>query len=309
MDNFKLVSVIITTYKKATYLNRAINSILKQTYKNIEIIVVDDNDESSEDRKNTELIMLKYSTNSKINYIKHKKNLNGAAARNTGIAHSSGDYIAFLDDDDIFNENRINTLVCELEKEENRKYGGAYTDLKLVMKNSTILFSDKYHCKSGNMHYEALCLNFSLGSGSNMFFRREILQQLGGFDVNFKRHQDLEFIIRYFCISDLLYIDDVLATKYMDIDIIRFNSYILEDVKKIFLTKFKQDINSYSVAQRNLIYTNHMKELLDSFLYDLRIRKSIELIYRLRNNLVIYDYVRYFKIIFKVLAKSVLKYN
>ena len=82
----KMVSVIIPTYKRADYLTRAIDSVLNQTYNNIEIIVVDDNNSNSTDRKNTESIMQKYNENSKIKYIKHSKNMNGSAARNTGVS-------------------------------------------------------------------------------------------------------------------------------------------------------------------------------------------------------------------------------
>ena len=57
------VSTIITTYRRAYMLKRAIDSVLNKTYSNIEVIVVDDNDEKSEDRKNTEEIMTSYANN------------------------------------------------------------------------------------------------------------------------------------------------------------------------------------------------------------------------------------------------------
>lgn len=102
-----LVSIIIPTYKRVGMLDRAIKSCLNQTYKNIEIIIVDDNNNDTEDRKMTEAFMQKYDNNIKIKYIKRDKNGGGALARNTGIAASSGDYIAFLDDDDTFYSSKI----------------------------------------------------------------------------------------------------------------------------------------------------------------------------------------------------------
>ena len=77
-----LVSVIIATYRRPENLNNAINSVLNQTYPNIELIVVDDNDNNSEYRVSTEKIIDKFSENTKLKYIKHKKNSNGAVARN-----------------------------------------------------------------------------------------------------------------------------------------------------------------------------------------------------------------------------------
>ena len=97
-----LVSVIIPTFQRAKYIERAIDSVLNQTYKNFEIIVVDDNDQESEARKEMIKRMDKYSSDSRIIYIKHEKNKNGAAARNTGINVAKGEYITFLDDDDYF---------------------------------------------------------------------------------------------------------------------------------------------------------------------------------------------------------------
>ena len=77
-----LVSVIITTYKRSNLIERAILSVLNQTYKNIEIIVVDDNANFPEERKKTETIVKKYSS---IIYIANPKNLGGALSRNEGI--------------------------------------------------------------------------------------------------------------------------------------------------------------------------------------------------------------------------------
>ena len=95
-ENLK-VSTIITTYRRADMLKRAIDSVLNQTYSNIEVIVVDDNDEKSEDRKNTEEIMTSYANNPKVKYIKHKVNMNGAAARNTGIKNSTNSHAHVLE--------------------------------------------------------------------------------------------------------------------------------------------------------------------------------------------------------------------
>ena len=103
---YDLVSVIITTYGGSKTLKRAINSILAQTYKNIEIIIVDDNDPNSLERKHTENIISNFDACT-IKYIKHSKNLNGAVARNTGINASNGKYICFLDDDYFYLPNRV----------------------------------------------------------------------------------------------------------------------------------------------------------------------------------------------------------
>ena len=100
----KLVSVIITTYRRSDKIERAIESVLNQTYKNIEIIIVDDNSNEPEERKKTKKIVKKYS---EIKYIQNKENLGGALSRNVGIDNANGDFIAFLDDDDKYTEDKL----------------------------------------------------------------------------------------------------------------------------------------------------------------------------------------------------------
>jgi len=100
MNSIPLVSVIIPTYGRSEMLQRAIKSVLNQTYTNIEIIVVDDNDANSKYRKETEESLEKYLNNNQIVYIKHAQNAGGCVARNTGIKSAKGDFIGFLDDDD-----------------------------------------------------------------------------------------------------------------------------------------------------------------------------------------------------------------
>lgn len=102
-----LISVIIPTYKRASFLARAINSVLEQTYPQVEIIVVDDNNPDSEFRAETEKIMGNYINVPSVQYVRHTQNCNGAAARNTGIECSRGMYICFLDDDDWYMPHKL----------------------------------------------------------------------------------------------------------------------------------------------------------------------------------------------------------
>jgi glycosyltransferase involved in cell wall biosynthesis len=102
-----LISIVMPTYKRSDMIGRAIESILNQTYRNFEIIIVDDNDETSIERQETEENMKPYISNKKIKYIKHKKNFGGSQARNTGIRITSGKYITFLDDDDEYYPEKL----------------------------------------------------------------------------------------------------------------------------------------------------------------------------------------------------------
>ena len=123
-----LVSVLVPTYKRSDLLPRALGSILAQTYKNIEIVVVDDNPPSSEDRAKTESIMSQYIKRvSSIKYIQTTGATGGGAARNLGLKYCTGEYIAFLDDDDRFLPDKIET---QLDFMRERKLDMSYQDVQ-----------------------------------------------------------------------------------------------------------------------------------------------------------------------------------
>lgn len=102
-----LVSVIIPTYKRSDFLSRAIESVLNQTYKNIEIIVSDDNLPESDFCKETAKKVKAFESTGKVKYIKTAGQTGGGAARNFAIKHCTGDYVTFLDDDDVFIPEKI----------------------------------------------------------------------------------------------------------------------------------------------------------------------------------------------------------
>ncbi len=110
MNHFPLVSVIIPTYNNAQYVLSSIDSVLKQNYPNIEVIVVDD---GSTD--NTQNILFNF--DERVKYI-YQQNLGPAAARNKGILFAKGKYIAFNDADDLWAENRIFTQVAFMERQQ-----------------------------------------------------------------------------------------------------------------------------------------------------------------------------------------------
>lgn len=253
-----MVTIIIPTYKRSDYLGRAIESLLNQTYKNIEIIVVDDNDEESVDRKNNEVLMEKYLNDNRVKYIKHKKNMNGAAARNTGISIAKGEFITFLDDDDFFLNNRIESLVNALN--ENKEYDCAYTGVIRIENNKVInIFKN---IGSGNFKRNILEQNAFFRTGSNMFFRGEILKKLNGFDTKFLRHQDLEVMVRFFRKSKILSVDNYSVVKD---DTSRLNVPNQEKaykMRKLFLETFEEDINDYQ--DKNNIYLQNYSKLLNS---------------------------------------------
>lgn len=182
-----LVSTIITTYKRPTLLKRAILSVLNQTYNNIEIIVVDDNNPNSKYRKMTEDVMSDFISNPQVHYVKHEVNKNGAAARNTGIDIAKGKYVTFLDDDDEFAKNKIRR---QAEVIEGSNYEAAYCGIKGEG------LEDRPNIK-GNLLFETLSGELLIRTGTIMM-NREIAILIGGWDTNYRRNQEVGFLSRYF---------------------------------------------------------------------------------------------------------------
>ena len=109
-----LVSVIIPYYKKSQTIKKTIKSVLSQTYKNIELIIVYDD----EDNKDLEFLKKIKKNSKKIFIFVNKSNLGAGISRNIGIKNSKGKYIAFIDADDIWNKNKLDKQISFM-KEKN----------------------------------------------------------------------------------------------------------------------------------------------------------------------------------------------
>ncbi|HPK10078.1 MAG TPA: glycosyltransferase family 2 protein [Saprospiraceae bacterium] len=256
-----LVSVIIPTFGEPLFLDKAILSVLNQTLKNIELIVVDDNDPSTDERFKTESILSFYLKNdTRVKYIKHEKNLNGAVARNTGIANSTGKYIAFLDSDDEYMYDRLEKCYKFMENAPN-EIGGVYTGCEFRKKGK------KYHVvdnvEPGNYIIDTLAGSFMFCTGSNFFIRKRIINDLDGFDETFIRHQDYEFLVRFFEKYSLGSIKEVLVIKNNE----NFNVPNVEkliEIKKKYIYKFNCVIEKLTPREKNYIYHTQCVSVAES---------------------------------------------
>jgi len=268
----KLVSVIIHTYERSNHLKKTIKSVISQNYKNIEIIVVDDNEPNSKERKDVVKVLNELNVDKEIIYIQHINNFNGAVARNTGLAASSGKYITFLDDDDELTVNKISNQVNFLIK--NKEFKACYC-LTYYAFNNEIYNKSTFNI-SGDFSYDVFLLRHQCNT-STFLFKRKDLVALEGFRENFNRHQDVELLIRFFnsigkigCANFYGVIRNVDDRTNMP----SINSFI--ETKKAFLQQFSEDIESLDKKKRKKIKDTHK---IDIFLYSLRmidIKKSFK---------------------------------
>ena len=187
----KLVSVLIPTYGGGQYLQRTVDSVLAQTYPHFEVIVIDDNGMGTENQKKTQAVMERYKDEKRVIYLCHEVNRNGSAARNTGFARSKGDYICLLDDDDEYTPEKLERQVAGLE--QHPECGLTYCSREMFVDGK--LMGRNRALPSDDFFFDLVTHRRGISSGTLMV-RREVWQQLNGFDESFRRHQDYEFTAR-----------------------------------------------------------------------------------------------------------------
>lgn len=184
-----VVSIIMPTYNRADIIHFAIDSVLSQTYPSWELLVVDD---SSTD--NTEEVVRAYcQTDSRIKYLKNAHPKGVCGARNTGLEVCTGDFIAYLDSDNDWNENYLLLMTNVL------KANGNYSALYCAQ--AIFNASDKSHNDFQYIRFGAY--NHSIIKNSNYIdmncymHRRTLYKKLGGFSEELTRFVDWELIHRY----------------------------------------------------------------------------------------------------------------
>ena len=244
------ISVIIPTYGTPIFLENSIKSVLNQTFQDLELIIVDDNNPDTEARQKTEELLERYiNIDNRIRYIKHEHNKNGAVARNTGFAVAKGKYISLLDSDDEYMPERLQKCFDMMENASDN-IAGVYTGCEF--RRGGKVYHVEKNVKPGNFLVDTLACKFMFCTGSNIFVRKSVVDELNGFDGAFLRHQDYEFLVRVFEKYDLAAIQEPLVIKNNE----NFNLPNLEKqvaIKKQYLDKFKYIIDTLPEKDVNFI--------------------------------------------------------
>lgn len=289
----KKVSIIIPTYMRDESLKRAIESAVCQTYKNIEIIVVDDN-KDDEYKFKVENIVKEFNDN-RIILIKHKINLNGAVARNTGIRNSTGTYICFLDDDDEFLPSKIEKQVYLLEQLDSSY--GAVSCLWTRFENNIMVDKGAIYSED-NLHKNVLKMKVKIMLPTVMFEKSKLCET-GIFDINLKRHQDVQLFLDFLMKYKLKVMPDYLVKINTDSKINKLSAEKLIEVKKYFFTSMSKHMSIYNIKDQKNIKTKHLLEIAKVYLKEKNIIKFIEYTVKAKPNVI--DLTEFMKeIIYKI---------
>lgn len=170
-----LVSIIMPYYKKKEYIESAINSVLKQTYKNFELIIIYD-DENKEDLNFLKKIIKK---DKRIKIYINRKNLGAGQSRNKGIKLSKGNIIAFLDADDLWFSNKIHKQISFMKK---NAIDVSHTSYQIINAENKIIGSRK----ARDMNYKLLLNSCDIGL-STVIMKKKIITNIIKFaEINTK---------------------------------------------------------------------------------------------------------------------------
>lgn len=267
-----LVSIIIPTYGSNTDPLRAIDSGLKQDHEQVEIIVVDDNGRGTDQQKANEKLFSVYSNEPRFRYIIHDNNKGGSAARNTGVANSSGEYLCFLDDDDYLSDLSKIRVQVERCKSLDSTWAGTYSACDIYRGDEFVRHIEP--TLSGDLLVPYLEGKLRLETAAPVI-RREAYESIGGFDESFKRHQDWEFFSRIMDNFKILACPEVTYRRCYKIDVKRKkNSIYLEYMNK-YTSSMRNELKSLPDKQLNKLLKRKYIQIVMSMLHGKEFKDAI----------------------------------
>lgn len=250
------VSIIIPTLNRAFLVSRAINSALNQTYKNFEIIVVDD---CSSDE--TEKIFKKR-RDKRVRYIRHRQTKGPGAARNTGIGASSAEYIAFLDSDDEWLPTKLEKQI-DFFKKNIMNVGLIYCGVAFIDQNNSKVIEKWMPRYRGYVFEKNLSSNFIVSGSSTVIVQRTALKKAGKFDESLPSCEDWDLWIRISKHCEFDFVPEMLVNCYAHSERISTNFDRVIFGLKLLSNKYKKEIDK----QRNNIKAQHFFHLGNHFCY------------------------------------------
>jgi len=198
IDNGPKFSIVMPTYNRAKTIRTAIDSVLAQSYKNFELIVVDDGGSDE-----TEDVVALYQ-DPRIFFIKKKRNEGVSAARNTALSRSLGQFVAYLDSDNFWDPDFISVMLTQLLS--NQSFDAAYCGQYLYRGSSNLPYAVRLGPFASSLMENRNYLDLNA-----FVHRRTLYENLGGFDEGLRRLVDWDLILRYTRTKKPLFVPCVLS--------------------------------------------------------------------------------------------------
>ncbi|MGQ7247166.1 glycosyltransferase family 2 protein [Halomonas sp. V046] len=185
-----LVSIVIPMHGRSKYIEAAVESATNQTHPNIEIILVDDNGDGSEEQKNT-YGKVSHLLNSHVRYLKNEHNSGVSYSRNKGVSNAHGEYITFLDDDDIYYPEKIKT---QLEMMQSHRWDLSICSFDRFDDDG--LSSPPSAIQPELTTARDLLTKKSSPHAPTIMIKKEIFELSGGFPVELAYREDVTLVVR-----------------------------------------------------------------------------------------------------------------
>ncbi len=250
MGNEVLVSVVIPTFQRPDRITRSVESARKQTCP-CEIIVVDDNGKGTDAQLQTEAALQEYIARGDVIYLVNEENRRASYSRNRGLAIAKGTYVTFLDDDDEIDPEKLRKQAEFLER-LGSEYSCCYCSYHKLLKDGSIYGNDE--SASGAVYPYVLARVIYNGSGSNLLARTSAAKEIGGYDITFKKRQDMEFMARLLKNYKLAYLDEDLLTIHYEIREHPLTYEGLKEADEYWIEVFRSEIDQLPEAQRRAVY-------------------------------------------------------
>lgn len=230
------ISIILPTYNRKHCIKRAIDSVLNQTYKDFELIIVDDGSTDGTEEYIASMQELK------IRYIYNTKNVGTSEARNIGIRAANGEYIAFQDSDTVWVENKLEKQVTYMNSLDSR-VGMIYSPYKRIYPEYSIVYpSLDVPIAEKNGDILRFLLEHPLVDTPTMMIRKNVLSEVGGFNSEMKALEDYELSIRIASKYHVNIIDEIFVLSYSQEDSLSNNHekymqgafFLLQKHRKLF---------------------------------------------------------------------------
>lgn len=245
------ISIIIPTYNRGNLICNSIKSVLNQTYKNFEVIVVDD---GSIDNTREQIEKIK---DNRIKYIKLYKNRGASNARNIGISQATGKYISFQDSDDVYYPDKLEKQIKNMF---NMKSNFDFCKIKVFVNDSFSKFypnsRQEKSIREGNILKELITYGNFISTQS-ILVKKNLLKKYF-FDINLPRLQDFDIILRMFPKTKISYTKNVLVELHMQSDSITLSNIRLEKAIDILIKK-KFNFNS----EEKKLFSNYLNQTLN----------------------------------------------
>ena len=238
----KRISTLMTVFNAENFISQSIKSILRQTHKNFELIIIDDFSDDSSAKIINEF------KDDRIRFFKLEKKLGRTKALNYGLKKCTSDFIAVQDADDISEPNRFSESLRVLNN--NQDVGLVFSDYKIINGTNSLLEKKFIISKEKNIFSKIKYLNFI--AHSSILFKKEFLKGLKLYDENFLYAQDYNLILRFLRDSKIHFINKNLIS-------LRHHKNNMSNIKIYKKTRIMENIKLLEFSGKN--FKNNLKEI------------------------------------------------